>query len=564
MKINKRYLEAAVFIAVYLFILYLWTLPFQGNQMPYGEFDAISHWGLADFIEQTDRTFIYLPPFLDNLYGGDNQFKPHTLWYHPPFHTDLAIISAFAPGRVVPIFLTNAIFATAIIISIFFVIRNLYGFLPAVLSSLLLGFSLRDIMPYLWGQWPERFGYAFIPLALYCFYAYYTTYTKENNKPIYLYLAGILLAVQLMIHPLSFFHSLVGIFVLGIALLLKTRKLPLNWKHIGITAALFLILFAVFPYQSGNVIKSFTQDSKREHEYPSLSRLFNWAPDPKDFTGSVPESYFSFRQMHGLWTLPFLLIGILFLAIRRENRDIFLLAWLISLYLILHRDFIGKFFFLHRSLSATAHIFVPITVIGALSIPSLIKLPGNYGRFLKYGAAILAVALAFVYNFPQAQSTLEAAYASPLARLNPAQLEASEWLKGNLNENQNVSIIGPPWQIMQKADWMASFSHRTSFFFEGFLTWKTFNENREETVKYHLLNDYIVFDYSDIALLPDKGLAEELMDTLRKRNSLAIALLPDKSYNGMAELWLEFEKQNMGNHALLYNNKNIRVYKHEG
>ncbi|MEK6869715.1 MAG: hypothetical protein AABX74_05765, partial [Nanoarchaeota archaeon] len=344
-------------------------------------------------------------------------------------------------------------------------------------------------------------------------------------------------AIQLMIHPLSFFHSLVGIFVLGIALLIKTRKLPMNWKHIGITIVLFLILLAIFPYQSGNVIKSFGKDSKREHEYPSLSRLLQWAPDPKDFVGSVPESYFSFKDMHGLWTLPFLLIGILFLIMRRENRDIFLLAWLISLYLILHRDFIGKFFFLHRSLSATAHIFVPITVIGALSIPSLIKLPNNYGRFLKYGAAILVVALAFAYNFPQAQSTLESAYDSPLIRLNPAQLGVSQWLKDNLNENQNVSIIGPPSEIMQKVWWMASFSHRTSFFFEGFLKWKTFEKNREETVRYHLLNDYIVFDYSDIALLSDRSIAEQ---------------------------WLEFEKQNMGKHTLLYNKGNIRVYKYEG
>ncbi|MEK6869087.1 MAG: hypothetical protein AABX74_02570, partial [Nanoarchaeota archaeon] len=151
MKIKKWHLEILAFLAVYLFAIYLWTLPFQDNQAPYGEFDAISHWELADFIEQLDRTFIYLPPFLDYSYGSDNQFKPHTLWYHPPFHTDLAIISAFAPGRIVPIFLTNAIFATSILVSVFFVIRRLYGFLPAILSSLLLGFSMRDIMPYLWG-----------------------------------------------------------------------------------------------------------------------------------------------------------------------------------------------------------------------------------------------------------------------------------------------------------------------------------------------------------------------------------------------------------------------------
>jgi hypothetical protein len=536
MKISRKQIEASLFIAVYLFAIYLWTLPFQDNRIPYGEFDAISHWELGDFIAQRDRTFVSLPPFLDYSYGNDNKFVPHTLWYHPPFHTDLAIISAFAQDRVVPIYLTNAVFATAILISVFFVIRKLFGFLPAILSALLLTFSMRNIMPYLWGQWPERFGYAFIPLILYAFYKYYTSYSKESSKPIYLYLMVLFLGVELMIHPLSFFHSLVGLFVLGIALLIKLKKIPFNAKHIAIAAVIFGVLFAIFPYQSGNVVVSFTQDSKRDNEYPSLSRLFQWAPNAEDFRGSVPENYFSFRDMHGLWTLPFLLLGLLILIVRRENRDVFLLAWLISLYLILHRDFIGKFTFLHRSLSATAHIFVPITVIGALSISSFIPLAKKYKSYIKYGLVILVVALVFKFNYPLAHSTLDSAYDSPIIRLNPAQIEVSEWLLENLDEDENVSIAGPPSQIMQKVWWMASFSHKTSFFFEGFLTWKTFEENREETVSYHLLNDYVVMDYSDIALLSDRSFVES---------------------------WSEFEQQNLGGHNLVYNKDNIRVYKYE-
>src|SRR3989338_4798222 len=296
MKVRKKHLELAAFIAVYLFALYLWTLPFQHNEMPYGEFDAISHWGLADFISQTDHTFVYLPKFIDERYGGDNSFKPHTLWYPPPFHTDFAIMSSFAQGRFVPIYLTNAVFATSILISVFFVIRALFGFLPAILSSFLLAFSMRDIMPYLWGQWPERFGYAFVPLILYCFYQYYTTYSKESSKPIYLYLMSLLLGVNLFIHPLTFFHSMLGLFILAVFLWLKERKFPVDIKNIMISIALFALLLAIFPYQSGNVIASFTQDSSSQDKGHSvMSRLIQWAPNAEDFIGSVPASYFSFR-----------------------------------------------------------------------------------------------------------------------------------------------------------------------------------------------------------------------------------------------------------------------------
>src|SRR3989338_3474867 len=414
MKIKKSYLEILAFLAVYLFAVYMWTLPFQDNKIPYGEFDAISHWEIADSFAQMDKTYVYLPPFIDYSYGTDNRFKPHTLWYHPPFHTDLAMISAFFNDRMVPIYLTNAIFASSILISVFFVIRKLFGFLPALLSEFMLAFSMRDIMPYLWGQWPERFGYAFVPLILYCFYKYYTTYSKEGSKPVYLYLTAAFFGMELMIHPLSFFHSLAGIFVLGIMLLIKTRKIPFNMKQIAVALLIFAVLFAIFPYQSGNVIKSFTKESKKIPGPFTISRLFEWGPNPDYFKGSVPESYFSFKDMHGLWTLPFLLIGLLILIIRRENRDIFLLAWLISLYLVLHRDAFGKWTFLHRSLSATAHIFIPITVIGSISMFSIFKMNNKYKVILKYAGALAIVVLALNYNMPMAYSTLNGAYDSPI------------------------------------------------------------------------------------------------------------------------------------------------------
>jgi hypothetical protein len=225
-----------------------------------------------------------------------------------------------------------------------------------------------------------------------------------------------------------------------------------------------------------------------------------------------------------------------FLLVRKETRDIFLLAWFLSLYLIMHRDIIGITTFLHRSLSASAHILIPIIVIGGLCVFSLFKLPENYKFFLKYGAATLIVVFALIFNMPSSYSILNQAYDSPFIRISPAQVEVSEWLKDNIDENANVSIIGPPPEIMQKVWWMASYSHRTSFFFEGFILWEDSPEKVQEDINYHILNDYVVFDYSDIARISDQSIAER---------------------------WLEFERQNMGNHTMLYNKDNIRVYRHE-
>ena len=74
MRINKKYIEVSIFLAVYLFAIYMWTLPFQDNKVPYGEWDAISHWELGDFIAQRDRTFVYLPA-LNNGHTGNKAWS---------------------------------------------------------------------------------------------------------------------------------------------------------------------------------------------------------------------------------------------------------------------------------------------------------------------------------------------------------------------------------------------------------------------------------------------------------------------------------------------------------
>ena len=88
---------------------------------------------------------------------------------------------------------------------------------------------------------------------------------------------------------------------------------------------------------------------------------------------------------------------------------------------------------------------------------------------------------------------------------------------------------------MEKVWWMASISHRVSNFFEGFLTWGRYKD-KPEIERSHLLNDFIVMDYSDIGLISDRSYVDK---------------------------WQQYEKQNLANHTLLYNKGNIGVYKYE-
>src|SRR3989344_3203209 len=406
MKISKVHMQTLSFLFLYLFALYFWSQPLQERKLPYGEYDAMSHFEVADYMAYNDKSFNELPAYIDLRYGTDNKYKPHTLWYPPTFHSSLAVAEVFGGERVIPVFLMNTILASFILISVYFVINSLFGFLPAILSALLLIFSPRDFMPYLWGQWPERFAYAFIPLILYFFYNYFISYSKEEKKPHYLYITALLLGINILVHPLVFFHSIIALAVLYILLAVKQRKFVFNIKHVSISIVIFIALFMMFPNQTFNIFAQFSRSSGTESATPfDISRLFQWSLNPQDYEGSVPANYFSFREMHGLWTLPLLLIGVSFLLWRREEKDLLLLAWLIGLYLVLHRDLIGKATFLHRSLSASAHIFAPLTTIGAIYISSFVK-PASLKNYVKYGIAALFVFFVLSVNMAYASKII--------------------------------------------------------------------------------------------------------------------------------------------------------------
>lgn len=543
MKLNKNYLQTFIFVLVYLFAVYFWSQPLQERQIPYGEYDAMSHFEVADYIAYNDKSFNNLPPYIDIRYGLDNKFKPHTLWYPPTFHSALAVSEVIGGERIVPVYLMNTILATFVIITVYFVINSLFGFLPAILSSLLIIFSPRDFMPFLWGQWPERFGYAFIPIVLYCFYQYFISYSKENSKPRYLYLTSLFLGVQILVHPLSFFHSVIGIAVLYIFLAIKQKKFVFNWKHVAISAVIFIVLFMLFPYQTFNIFSQFSRSPDTNTQKPfELSRIFQWSLNPADYAGSVPESYFSFTDMHGLWTLPFLLIGILILLWRREEKDLFLLAWFVALYFILHRDLIGKATFLHRSLSASAHIFAPLTAIGVVYLASAVKLPSKFNTYLKYALVAVFVYFVFIVNMVAASAILNKNTYNPnpingrltsdfLKTLTQPQFEVAEWILENVPAGYNISVLGIPHEsdflpaTAYKMRWSMAVSQHVSRFYY-------LNDDKDTFTKVN----YVMLDYTMVGPVGD-----------------------EKLFNDMQS----FEK-NMTGHELVYDKNSIRIYKPNG
>ncbi|MAG08647.1 hypothetical protein CMO89_04185 [Candidatus Woesearchaeota archaeon] len=524
MKANKK-IEIALIVALYLFCLYIWSLPFHENRLPYGEVDAGSHFTIADYTAGTDKPITRLPYFIDMRYGRDNIFTPHYLWYHPPYHVNFAVMQIIGGERVLPVFLFNAILSSAIVLISFFVIRKLYGFWAAFLSSLLLSFSLRDIFIYLWGQWPQQIAYFYTPLILYTFYRYASSYLDKKPKPVYMYILSFLMAANMFMHPASFFHTVIALILFSLFLFIKEKRIPFALKHFLVFAVLFLLLISIFPFQTGNVVLKSAGGKvgvgKKAEMKGDFSRLFQWFGYREYF--SQPDSYFTYKDTIGSWTIGFLILGSIYLLIKRRRKDLLLLSFLAGTYIMIHLIFFG-FGRPERSLAATAHVFFPIIAIGVLSIPKLLKqfkIKAAYLSYLKYLLIFLFVFLAFYSNFTPAYNLLKDSYKG-ITRITPAQYRVTEWLQENMPAEGKGINLGTLTQ--QKSRWMM------------WLSWRYIGD--EGNLNFINSSSYFIMDYSDLALLyPNYG---ERVEQLRI-----------------------FEQSYLMNATLLYNQNNIKVYKFE-
>lgn len=511
---NKK-IETIIVILLYLGCLWLWTLPFQKNRMPYGDVDSSTHFGLADYMAYKDKSMFYLPYFFNKTYYSNiNNGK---IWYMPQIHTSAAILQIMGGERIIPIFLFWAIICSSIVITVYFLVRKLYGFLYGLITAILFIFSFRDIMWYLWGQYLQVLSFAFVPLVMYCFYKYLES-TKNKPKPIYIYLTALLIVCQFFIHPQAILLSVLVTSIYTFLFILKLKKFPFRIKDILVF--FLIIVLAVVPFLPviGSGESAYTK-KMFEFRGNQIKTLFRWYP--VQIPGGVPPSYYSYKEMHGgYWTLPFLFAGLFFLFLRRRNKDLLMLSWLISFYLSIHQSIIGLGR-AERFLEIEAHVIYAIVVIGFFFIISLIK--SKQKKFIKYALVFLLILFVAYTNGIPAYNYLKNSYTGIL-RINPQQYEAAEWMRENLPEDKSVYELGH--LILAKKKWMRMLSNR---FVMG-----------EELSKMKDLNislagyDYILMDYHEPA-------------ALNMQNEINILQ--------------QWEKTNLANSTLLYNKGYTRVYK---
>jgi len=522
---EKKNIEIILLAILFIISFYFWTLPFKNNLVPYGDVDSSTHFTLADYMGQKDKATYYLPYYIGA--GGYVDEGAGKLWYPPQFHLTAAIYQILSANRVLGILLFHAISNFAIVFTSFLLIRYLYGTLVAFLSSFLLIFSIRDILWYIWGQYPQVLSFAIVPLTVYCFYRYLT----NNEKPHYLYFSAILLAIQFYVHPQSIMLALLIIAIFTVLFYLLKKKIPFKLKDIGIFIAisfLMILPFYSFPFSKGTIYTGAVSSGFGFHP-EHLNSLPHWYGVLKPV--GVPSSYYSFNEMHGFislgnfklpWLLPLFIIGLIFLLLRRKTEDILLLSWLIAFYIMSH-DFVFGLFRAERFIETEAHILYPIAVLGLLSIISFFNFNEDLKKYVKYFLVAIFLLIAVSINAKNAYSTLNNSYTGIL-RLTPFEYHAVDWLNKNVPEDSDILIKGTV--VYTKKKWIQALSLRH-------IDWV-----RNDIANTH---DYVLLDYSDFVILSQQ----------------------DPRFKSEIDALQKWEQDNLRNATLVYDKNLVRVYKLE-
>lgn len=495
--------EYFIIAGLFLFGFWLWTLPIQANPMPFGEGDSAWQFGNSDAILQQGKTYTRLPGYVGDLwYPGINHILgSNALQYPPPYQVNAAIFGLIGNQRVVPIFIFYAIASFLGALSVYFLLRKLYGFLPAVISSLGILLFFRTIMVYLWGQRPSITAFAFTPLVLYCLYKYFTGIYKEEKKVIFLYLGALLACGQYLVHIIATVQMIIMFIFVMVLFLIKYRKLPFIREHIK-HYLIILLIIAVIALPFAPIFLGATKSSVAfANPTYQWNRLMSWFdvknapnfPNP----GGPPLIFYcntkdevlvegynicsNYNYFFGYGLL--VVLGIAYLLFKREDRDLIMLAWLFGTYASVHLDIMGIFPFHYaaRMLISEYLIFYSLIVIGIFGFIGLIK-EVRIKAILKVAASIIFIILLF-FQYNQAHTILKDAYNSPVIRITQAQYDMAEWIDKNTDTDAQVYAIGE--YSYPKNRFMSVISKR-------YIHWQ------EDPFLNFTQPDYVLVDYSDV------------------------------------------------------------------
>ena len=279
--------DVIVLTILFSVALWLWTLPIRENPLPFGEHDGAFIFATGDHISYTNKAPDVVggqPPSLRFWYPAWNKaLGPAAIEYPPSYIMDYAFAQIFGGQRIVPVYIFIALGSFLGIFSIYLLMRKLYGFEAALITSIALLFSYREILLYLWGQRHNVIAFTFIPIAIFALYKYLDSFYEKKEKIPYLYIFVLLALCTFLTHFSSTVFIIPYTFVLIALMTIKNKKLPLSKKNLKHYILLAILIFiVVFPFY---LIYFGPKSTDVDLGVKDLGSLFYWLKIPFLFSG---------------------------------------------------------------------------------------------------------------------------------------------------------------------------------------------------------------------------------------------------------------------------------------
>jgi hypothetical protein len=539
--IPKKYVSLSLYIILVVVVLYMGSLPVSHSPYPYGENDAAHHWGRTNYYVTTDN--------IDNV----NPYYSIASWYIPPkkedFWVPLYPMSYFMNQGIMRAIFGNDDYASNVILGffsllliptvLFLIFNRLFGPLFGFFAGLLVLFDTSVLLKLLWGQRPLLLTFPFILASYYMYFRF-----VQTQKYKYLILTSLFAVAICFYHPAGVLFPFLGVALYTGYFLIKNKKLPFAWYHPIIPIILFVLLFIP---TIGN-ITSFGHTEKlseqlTEHETINLKEFFEWFVY-ENYENPQIRTYSSI--MGGYWTLPLLLLGLLFIILKRSEKNRFILIFVLSTYFLFHIESLGyRLYNMDRFFELSGMAFTALVILGFVLVWQLCR---RY-KMIQYGLAIAFIVLLIIFNAIPQKEFLENSYSGPL-RINDEQSEFITWAHDHLS--YDLSTRDP--QELRDVPFLyyiGAYSYAKIRFIQSlsqvpmyFIT-LTNPQSMNITEYYTTLTEenlplaftphfsHIVFDYSDAKILGNN----EILG------------------------WMQYYEETFPiNKSLIYNKNNIRVY----
>lgn len=493
--------EMILLVLLFMVGVFLWTYPIRTDSMPFGEGDAAWHFANGDWATQTDHVYWRFPFYISTWYYDYNKILgPGALEYPPPYHVGYSIFQIIGGERFVPVYVLIAISSFIAAFAVFLLLRKLYDFPTAIVAATAMVFSFREILVYLWGQRPTILSFAFVPLILYIAFRYLDGFYKKEPKIIYLYLTGLLLIAQFLVHPQGSALSIVAVGIYTLIQIFRKKMFPLSKSNL-IHFAILIILASIICLPFINIYRGANAGISSKIEINNLHRLFDWMevkdrPGYPDNMGGPPGIFYSMDQVYFPFYYLIVLLGLAYLIIRRDDRDILILSWLVALYLLIHVEVLGISGFgrISRMLMGETALFYSIMSIGIIGWLKLFVKENLTEKVVSITAIVLITGLV-LYNGFAAYSFLKGAYPFPL-RISQEQYTTAQWIDKNLPQDAYLYYAGPLTYPKQR--FMYVLSHRPGIW-------------QNDRVDYPWMNvTNVLVDYSDAVKIKDQALINAL------------------------------------------------------